>query len=174
MIRTAGVLVVLVVSVARGAMGELEEARSFGLPRVEATSVLTRSPLSPDRVGVNRVALDPEIAQKIARYRALAPQLESSAVGLPILVKSQQESWSFRGDVYTIVRQPFEVVRDELGNPGGWCEVLPLHFNVKACTYAPSGDRDSLTLYLGRKFYQPIFRAESGTVCALLPRAHPG
>ena len=33
-----------------------------------------------------------------------------------------------------------------------WCEILPLHMNVKACTHTSDGS--GLTLYLGRKFYQ--------------------
>jgi hypothetical protein len=103
--------------------------------------------------------LDPKIAQEISRVRAHAPQLESSPVGLPILVKSERESGSIRREVYSIVSQPFEVVRDELGSPRAWCEVLPLHFNVKACTYTTSEGLDKLGLHLGRKSYQPIARA---------------
>ncbi len=48
--------------------------------------------------------------------------------------------------------QDFDEISAALSRIENWCEILPLHMNVKACTYSASGDE--LILYLGRKFYQ--------------------
>ncbi len=47
----------------------------------------------------------------------------------------------------------FEDLVDVLGGMQGWCQSLLLHFNVKTCVHDETGD-ESLTLYLGRKYYQ--------------------
>ena len=41
-----------------------------------------------------------------------------------------------------------------LNGPEAWCELLFLHFNVKACVYGNSKDGQWIKLYMGRKFYQ--------------------
>jgi hypothetical protein len=45
-----------------------------------------------------------------------------------------------------------EEIADLLQETRTWCEILPLHINIKACTYSPDGDQ--ITMYMGRKFYQ--------------------
>jgi hypothetical protein len=39
--------------------------------------------------------------------------------------------------------------------PANWCDIVPLHLNVKACTYRELPGDCLLTFYIGRKFYQP-------------------
>jgi len=48
--------------------------------------------------------------------------------------------------------QSVEEIADMLKEARSWCEILPLHINIKACTHSPDGDQ--VTLYMGRKFYQ--------------------
>ena len=48
--------------------------------------------------------------------------------------------------------QSVDDIATALQDTGSWCEILPLHLNIKACTYSGSGDE--ITLYMGRKFYQ--------------------
>lgn len=48
--------------------------------------------------------------------------------------------------------QSVDEIAMALQDTGTWCEILPLHINIKACTYNSSGDE--ITIYMGRKFYQ--------------------
>jgi hypothetical protein len=59
-------------------------------------------------------------------------------------------------DVYGIFDYPFNSVANMLKVPANWCDILSLHLNVKACTCREEQPGDWLvTLYLGRKGYQP-------------------
>ncbi|MDH3669551.1 MAG: hypothetical protein OES46_00095 [Gammaproteobacteria bacterium] len=52
-----------------------------------------------------------------------------------------------------------------LGEPAAWCGFMPLHLNVKACVSVANGsDRREITLYLGRKHYQPPKKAKPLTL----------
>jgi hypothetical protein len=42
-----------------------------------------------------------------------------------------------------------------LGEPASWCGFMPLHLNVKACVSIADGSDQAITLYFGRKHYQP-------------------
>ena len=103
--RTVVGVVALTISVAQSALGEFEDARPFGLSHIEATGTPSGGGYSSARADVVGLPLDPNPAQESSRVRALAPQLESSPVGLPILVKSERESGSIRGEVYSIDSQ---------------------------------------------------------------------
>ncbi len=48
--------------------------------------------------------------------------------------------------------QSVEQIAESLQSAHSWCEILPLHINVKACTYSPDGDE--LTIYMGKKVYE--------------------
>ena len=45
--------------------------------------------------------------------------------------------------------QDFDEISAALSRIENWCEILPLHMNVKACTYGAGGDE--LILYLGSR-----------------------
>ncbi len=91
---------------------------------------------------------------RVAELKTFVEQLEQSTLSPPVHIESEQTEGRLRGDVYGIVEQHFETVGDALAFPAGWCEILPLQLNVKACTHAGDGRDRLLTLYLGRKFYQ--------------------
>ena len=103
--RTAVGVVALIISVAQSALGEFEQAGPFGLSHAEATGRPSGGTNSSPLAHVVGLPLDLKIAQEIARVRALAPQLESSPVGLPIVVKSEKKSGAIRVEVYSIVSQ---------------------------------------------------------------------
>ena len=90
-----------------------------------------------------------------ARYREIAPLMRANPLELPIHVEGQRARGWVRGDVYSVVDQPFGAVQAALGSVERWCDVLILHLNAKACTYRAGALQQGLTLYLGRKFYQP-------------------
>jgi hypothetical protein len=57
--------------------------------------------------------------------------------------------------MYGVFNQPFDLLRDALLSPASWCDITSLHINIKACTWRKASDQSLLTLYSGRKYYQP-------------------
>ncbi len=51
-----------------------------------------------------------------------------------------------------------------LGEPGAWCEFMPLHLNVKACVSVANGSDREVTLYFGKKHYQRPKKAKPLTL----------
>lgn len=90
-----------------------------------------------------------------AKYAAIRGSLEKNQFGAPIYLESSEGDDVLRVDMYGIFSQPFDAVREALRNPANWCEITPVHINVKACTYTGKGEQPLLTLYSGRKYYQP-------------------
>jgi hypothetical protein len=89
------------------------------------------------------------------RQAALAPRLQASPFGRPLVIESNEESGRASGHVYAVLPHPFKVVKAGLTQPAQWCEVLILHLNVKRCTAQPGG----LAMYLGTKHAQPVEKA---------------
>jgi hypothetical protein len=58
-------------------------------------------------------------------------------------------------DVYGTLEYSFDVVARALQTPANWCAITPMHINIKACTYRRGRGDWWLTLYSGRKHYQP-------------------
>ena len=95
------------------------------------------------------------------RYQALHTQLETSPLGLPITVESLEAGGLIRGEVYAILVQPFALLAARLHTPSDWCQIALLHLNIKTCTHERRMTSDWLTLYSGRKFYEPPEKAHS-------------
>ncbi len=98
---------------------------------------------------------EPSHSQRlVAKARTLSQRLDRDPRQPPIHLEFEDKRGRLRGAVYSIVEQRFETVSEALGRPASWCELLPLHFNVKSCTYGKRTGDQLLTLYFGRKFYQ--------------------
>jgi hypothetical protein len=91
----------------------------------------------------------------LARYPTIRGKLEKNQFGAPIYLESAEAEGSLRVDMYGIFNQSFEAVRDALQSPANWCDITSLHINIKACTSRKTADQWLLTLYSGRKYYQP-------------------
>jgi hypothetical protein len=91
-----------------------------------------------------------------ARYEAIRPQLEQNQFGRPLYLVSQEGNRDLNGDVYGIVEHSFERVSAALAEAPNWCQVLILPFNTKYCAVEKG---TALTLYVGKKNYEPIERA---------------
>lgn len=74
---------------------------------------------------------------------------------LPITIEAEQSGGRLRGDVYATLDHPYAQVVDTLRRGSNWCEIAPLHLNVKACTHEARPGAMRLTFYSGRKQYQP-------------------
>lgn len=91
----------------------------------------------------------------IGRYRAIKTGLEKNQFGIPIFLESKEDGGSSRVEIYTILEYPFAMVRDSLQSPENWCDINSMLINVKACTCRRVDGQWLLSLYSGRKYYQP-------------------
>ncbi len=87
-----------------------------------------------------------------AFYERVRSLLEEPTPHEPFYMKAENRHHTESGEAALHFPQDIGEVAGVLGSLGNWCEILPLHINVKACTY--DTDESSLTIYLGRKFYQ--------------------
>jgi len=91
----------------------------------------------------------------LARYPAIRAKLEKNQFGAPIYLESAEAEGSLAVDMYGIFNHPFAALSDALQSPANWCDITPLHINIKACTSGRADGQWLLTLYSGRKYYQP-------------------
>lgn len=91
----------------------------------------------------------------LAKYSTLKTVLENNQFGLPLYLESQEDGESMRVDVYGIFAYTFDSVRDALQVPDPWCDISALLLNIKAATFRKESEQWLLTLYSGRKYYQP-------------------
>ncbi|HJV34144.1 hypothetical protein [Geomonas sp.] len=99
---------------------------------------------------------DPGAAERlVAKYPAMRAQLESNQFGAPIVLDSTEGENSVQVDMYGVFPHPFAVIKEALNSPPDWCDITSVHINVKACTTSKVGDQWYITLYNGRKYYQP-------------------
>jgi hypothetical protein len=96
----------------------------------------------------------------MADYQKLEAKLAKSPLILPIYLESIVDSSSSAGSIYGIIDHPFEMIKKELLAPPNWCDIVLLHTNIRACTYADIDKNWLLTLYNVNLFYQPLSEAD--------------
>ena len=94
-------------------------------------------------------------AELMAKYQSIRGSLEKNQFNAPIHLESKDSGGALRVDMYGVFPHPFSVVSEALKYPANWCDITLQHLNIKACTYKKSGDHWLVTLYSGRKHYQP-------------------
>jgi len=99
-------------------------------------------------------AQSPEAATLLARHSALAPRMAASAFARPLVVDSGETGGRMHGEIYGELAHPFAPMAQRLTAPAAWCDVIVLHINVKGCAASAS----VVTVYSGRKFYEPLDR----------------
>ena len=87
-------------------------------------------------------------------YKEIKGEILRNNYGLPIHLQSKTENNAMRGDVSGIIHHSFETVSKNLSSLTNWCEIMPMHLNIKACTYHYVNDQCKLIFYSGRKFYE--------------------
>lgn len=88
------------------------------------------------------------------KYQQLRQKLENNVFHVPVYIQSAVEAQSQSGDVYGIIHHPFSQVKTAINHVENWCEIAPLHLNIKACTFQKLNGDFLLTLYSGRKFFE--------------------
>lgn len=73
----------------------------------------------------------------------------------PIFIRSRNDGDHLGADIFAVLPQPFSEVRAALVHADEWCQFLVLNQNVKACTWRPAASEAKLSLFVGRKYYQP-------------------
>jgi hypothetical protein len=100
-------------------------------------------------------AMSREGAVLVAKYPAISPKLQKNQFAAPIYLESIESQGTQQVDMYGVFNYPFDTVRDALQSPANWCDITTLHINIKACTSSKTADQSLLTIYSGRKNYQP-------------------
>ena len=87
-------------------------------------------------------------------YDEIEDELLENIYNTPLYLESEVTKNTMRGDVYGIIYHPYKTVSENLASLTNWCEIMPLHLNIKACTYQYVNGQCKLTFYTGRKFYE--------------------
>jgi hypothetical protein len=130
-------------------MSTFRNFMTFFLPAVAALILFSAGPASAAEKGRQG---EEHLLDTYHRNKA---QLETNSFGLPLVVESFERDDRVHVDVYGIFDYQFASVITSLKNPANWCDIVSLHPNVKACTYKEQQDSWLLTLYPGKKEYQP-------------------
>jgi hypothetical protein len=120
------------------------------------------------------LAADGPRAALLAQYQRILPQLIRNSFGVPVFVRSTDDSDVLSADVFGLIDQPLETVAETLGQPRAWCQFVPLTLNVKACTYRQRASDVWLTLFMGRKYYEPPEKAYQVRYRFTSDRSHDG
>jgi hypothetical protein len=99
-------------------------------------------------------------APLLAKYQALAPQLQQNVFKQPLVLDSVEAKNRLTGDVHAVVAYPFNVVSSALNNPQHWCDVLSLHFNTKYCRSKGTAQGSQLLVRMGKKTPQALSQTE--------------
>ncbi len=91
-----------------------------------------------------------EMQTNYLEYKAL--QTEDS---LPFLLKSEDARGQINAKVRTFLPDiPFDLLAIRLSDVSEWCEFIPLHLNIKACSYQIQENATTLSFYIGPKGYE--------------------
>ena len=87
-------------------------------------------------------------------YEEIEDELLENSYDAPLYLESEVTKNDMRGDVYGIFYHPYKNVSENLASLSNWCEIMPQHLNIKACTYQYSNEQCKVIFYSGRKFYE--------------------
>lgn len=90
----------------------------------------------------------------LERYRMIRDGSADTLPGTTIALSSSELAELPSAEVSSILSYPFDTVAAALARAESWCRFMPLHFNIKACTFETEEGEEQLTLYSGRKTYQ--------------------
>lgn len=86
-------------------------------------------------------------------YNAIKAHKVALLEGNDIFIQSEKADNILKADVYAITQSSIAELYKALSKPENWCEFVPLHLNVKSCTYT-EGPHPTVTFYAGRKIYK--------------------
>jgi hypothetical protein len=101
-------------------------------------------------------ALADDAASLQAKHTELREQLQNNQFRQPIYIESAENGNNLRGDVYAVLRHPFNEFATAMKDPGDWCDILILPFNTKYCHAVQGNAGPTLLVRIGRKVDQPV------------------
>lgn len=125
-----------------------------GLRRLSCAIVAASVALSA-ATGNIAYAESPEAASLALQYSSLQPRLAASPFGRSLVVDSNDDGAHVGGVIRGELRHSFATLRTHLRSAAEWCAMIVLHINVKGCRLEGTPDGELLTVYTGRKEYQP-------------------
>ncbi|RJQ16437.1 MAG: hypothetical protein C4560_09410, partial [Nitrospiraceae bacterium] len=96
----------------------------------------------------------------VNKYGKILKELEKSPSAVPFYLESSVSKSASHVDIYGTIEYPFNMVINELQLPINWCDILLLHFKVRACTYKKMKDTWLLTIYNVDKSSDPLEDAD--------------
>jgi len=91
----------------------------------------------------------------LEKYPLLESNLVNNQFGVPIYLESKDDGSFLHVDLYSILDYPFDGIKEAIQSPSAWCDITSLMLNIKASTCCKVSDHWMLTIYTGRKNYQP-------------------
>ena len=92
--------------------------------------------------------------EMLEKYHEIETALNRNVYGIPVHIQSSDHDKTMLGEIYGVIHHPFDSVRGAITAAETWCEIVPQHLNIKACTWQRLDENDQLTFYAGRKFYE--------------------
>ena len=86
-------------------------------------------------------------------YNSIKAHKVALLEGKDIFIQSEKADNILKADVYAITQSSIAELYKALSTPENWCEFVPLHLNVKSCTYTQD-EHSTVTFYAGRKYYK--------------------
>src|SRR5512139_3046967 len=160
----------------------LSMTRSFTSPLPSLRTLLSRGFLFAALLVAAAVWAETPLSE---RYTRLITGTETTLPGTSISLVSTEQNGTLSAEATSILPYPFATAAPALAKVENWCQFMPLHFNIKACTYQTDAAGELLTLYSGRKTYQTpgdshllvyrvVKREQTDGQMALLLRADSG
>jgi hypothetical protein len=94
-----------------------------------------------------------------ARHDELRSALANSPFGRPVVLSSTDSASRPQGEVYAVLRHPFDRVAQALQRPQAWCELMMLQTNIKRCAPAEAQGGQQLRVAIARRHDQPVEQA---------------
>ncbi|KAF1048435.1 MAG: hypothetical protein GAK35_00238 [Herbaspirillum frisingense] len=91
-----------------------------------------------------------------AQYEELQGELNNNQFHRPLYLNSSEGSGAVKGDIYAVLSYPFAQVREALGTPENWCDILILHLNTKYCRLSAAQGKTMLRMHVGKKIEQDL------------------
>ena len=109
-------------------------------------------------------------------FQNLSAEMNNNNFNEPLHIASTFKDNNASGEIYALINNSFSNVSTHLINPVQWCDMLVLHVNVKGCYEVENSDSagqgvqetsvkgtnssskivGALSVFVGRKYYQPI------------------
>lgn len=104
------------------------------------------------------VAENPAVSLR-AKYAALQDRLGRNNFQRPLYLDSNENTDDLQGEIHAVMAYPFVTAASVLKEAPAWCDILSLHLNVKYCRAQTGKSQRNLSVYIGRKYEQPLEKA---------------